>query len=173
MPSHWGEPSQKFAKLREQLGDASDDFLDIKLLIARTTPLTSVVYAPFIVVAFMFVAQAPTLVGRGWDLAEITMWVTGLLLACGCAALLPWEANKAKKTTLGRMRDERNAAAAEFSNSFRTQKLEMLDAAILEVENADEGAFASFWRQPFMQAVVFSSGSLGLGSILSVLSSLR
>ncbi len=45
-------------------------------------------------------------------------------------------------------------------------KLEMYDQTIGEVEGMRKGALAPIWEQPFVRAILYSTGSLGLGSLL-------
>ncbi len=59
--------------------------------------------------------------------------------------------------------------AAEHEPEWLKTRIDVYDQTIEEVEGMSKGALAPIWEQPFVRAILYSTGSLGLGSLLQFL----
>jgi hypothetical protein len=55
------------------------------------------------------------------------------------------------------------------SETSDEMKIKIFDETIAEVDDLTDGAFAPFWDQPVVRSVLYSTGGLGLGSLLQTL----
>ena len=172
--SKWADYYSKIplSLLLKDLGDGLNEYLDMRLLAFRSKPVANLIYCPFIVLAFVVVSQNHLLDAFPLHPPLVIIWSINLALGCFCAWLLQCETNRARSEALrflthARALVERDKILAEQE---RGRKLGIFDRVTAEIRDLRDGAFAPLWDQPFVRAIFFSSGSIGLTSIISALS---
>jgi hypothetical protein len=171
----------------QALGPAHADAMDMRLLRESGESASWLAYTPFIVLAALIFAQWNYFDSYQVNNPLKVLWASYLGLTC----LFQWALYKsnlrARSIALQRLGDTREHELAlsfaphhdkaEPNTPDAKSRLNLINDCIAEITAMRTGAFAPFWEQPFMKAIVFSSGSLGLSSLMAalpaVLNSLR
>lgn len=187
--SHW-RSVRKASEMEhwwQALGPAHADAMDMRLLRESGESASWLAYTPFIVLAALIFAQWNYFDSYQVNNPLKVLWASYLGLTC----LFQWALYKsnlrARSIALQRLGDTRehelalsfapHLDKAEPNTPDAKSRLNLINDCIAEITAMRTGAFAPFWEQPFMKAIVFSSGSLGLSSLMAalpaVLNSLR
>jgi len=136
-----------------------DDWIDVRLLAEHTAAIDRLIVYPFILVALLVVARSRLF--DNWDIggAVLILLVVYMLWSIAMAALLNLSAERARRKALeGMAADELwlNGAGSDF-NKIATA----FPGLRAEVKALRKGAFAPFFEQPLVQAILVPLGGAG------------
>lgn len=175
-PQLEGEASKLVAAVPSQRSDGSapqpdrnsllDDWIDARLLAEHTAAIGRLIVFPFILVALLVVARSqlfdnwyiggPVLVG----LVVYVLWSIAM------AALLNHDAEQARRKALrGMEADLRWLKGATGFDKFKDAFPDLID----QVRRLREGAFAPFFEQSLVQAILVPLGGAGGVQLLDLL----
>jgi hypothetical protein len=144
------------------------EYLDIRLIATRSEPVSWFIHFPFITSSLLVAALSSYFDDWSWPAGVLALF--GLNFGCVLfsAVTLARAAEAARRHALAVLRRERLREFQTDDDTLKT-RLEVYDQTIQEVEALRKGALAPLWEQPLVQAVLYSTGSLGLGSLLQFL----
>lgn len=129
---------------------------DIFFVARRTEVIAPLIWYPLIVLAIMFVARSSFFDHWTWPISLILIFTLNATWALGSAIFLRRSAEQLRGAAIGQLQWLRvkNYAVAE--------KRQMFDELITEVRAVKKGAFAPLTEQPFIRAIIYPSGGIGL-----------
>jgi hypothetical protein len=135
-----------------------DDWMDVQLVARRSARVTALVIAPFVVLALMIVGRSRLF--DNWSLTlPIAVAVSAYLLgAVVLALLLKQAAEQAREQALRSMAQDLRWLAGESALKELQEPFKRLMAA---VEAERRGAFAAFFDQPLLKALLVPLGGAG------------
>jgi hypothetical protein len=136
-----------------------DDWIDARLLAEHTEKIGLLIVFPFVLIALLIVARSRLL--DNWAPGGVVMvaLATYLLWAVAMAAMLNIIAEIARREAVANMRADlhwmegRGAPFAAIAGSFK--------GVIDDVVNLRQGAFAPFFEQPLVRAILVALGGAG------------
>ncbi len=136
-----------------------DDWIDVRLLAEHTAAIDRLIVYPFILVALLVVARSRLF--DNWDIggAVLILLVVYMLWSIAMAALLNLSAERARQKALeGMAADELwlKGAGSDFGKIA-----EAFPGLLAEVKALRKGAFAPFFEQPLVQAILVPLGGAG------------
>lgn len=136
-----------------------DDWIDVRLLAEHTAAIDRLIVYPFILVALLVVARSRLF--DNWDIggAVLILLVVYMLWSIAMAALLNLSAERARQKALeGMAADELwlKGAGSDFDKIA-----EAFPGLLAEVNALRKGAFAPFFEQPLVQAILVPLGGAG------------
>lgn len=136
-----------------------DDWIDARLLAEHTAKLGPLIFCPFILLALLLIARSRLF--DNWAPSGIVLFalVTYLLWAVIVATMLNIGAEIARRDALDSMRADlrwMEGAGKEYEGLVKQYK-----SVIEDVENLRQGAFAPFFEQPLLRAVLVPLGGVG------------
>jgi hypothetical protein len=136
-----------------------DDWIDAHLLADHTAAIGPLIIFPFFLVALLVISRSAVFDNFANDGAVLVILVGYLLWAIAMAALLNVGAEMARRKALASMRDDLMWLKG---SGARLQPLTArFEGLIDEVEKLKRGAFAPFFEQPLVQAILTLLGSAG------------
>lgn len=158
------DPDQREAARRTQTkcdNSLLDDWIDAKLLAEHTAEIGRLIVYPFILVALLVVARSRLF--DNWDIggAVLILLVLYMLWSIAMAALLNLSAERARRKALDGMADDElwlEGAGAKFSFDKLAKSFSRMTD---EVKTLRKGAFAPFFEQPLVQAILVPLGGAG------------
>jgi hypothetical protein len=155
------------------------EYLDIRLIAARTEVVCPLINYPFVILVLMIVARNSYFDDWDWPWSLIIILALNLGWAIYCSVRLYRAARKARRTAIDRLSDHRlhalhytNDAKSPEDRARAETRVKMIEETINEVRDLSRGAFAPLSNQPFFRAILFTSGSIGIGSLLQYLPSI-
>jgi hypothetical protein len=164
-------------------GACLDDWIDLQYVALRTRCVTRLIYYPFIVMSLLLVSRSWVFDHWSMPLSTIVLATLSAIVMIGCALALRLAAEASREVAQERIRDSlmrmnrrspapgapasvdahsaQNVAAPDESPSVK--QLELLYSRI---EALHEGAFAPFWQQPLLKAVLLPFATLGGTTVL-------
>jgi hypothetical protein len=129
-----------------------DDWIDIQVLGERTTIIAALVIGPFVVLTLLMFARSRLFDGFALTSALVALFVLALVILTSVAVALKIVAEQARQRSLTRMREDlRWLRGAGEPWSALERKFEAL---IAEVGALRKGAFAPFFDQPLVRAIL-------------------
>jgi len=155
-----------------------DKWIDLKCVAMRTKSVTRLIYFPFIVISLFLVSRSAAFDHWYMPASGIALAILGALIALGNAVALRFAAEESRKEAVKLMR---NAIMRVSGDSPRAVYLgqvlpperpmaRQLELLLARMENLDEGAFAPFWQQPLLKAVLLPFATVGGTTLLDYLS---
>lgn len=136
-----------------------DDWIDVQVVARRSTPVARLVIGPFVVLALLVVARSRLF--DNWSLTPaiaigVSFYIAVLI---GLTLLL----KRAAETTRRRAIDAMQADLRWLAGSGKplADLVEPFKRLIASVENEHGGAFASFFDQPLLKALLVPLGGAG------------
>ncbi len=165
---HKGLWSQRFcARPEERNKDGSgfamhtllDDWIDVQVVARRSAPVARLVIGPFVVLALLVVARSRLF--DNWALTPaiavgVTFYIAVLV---GLTFLLKQAAENTRRRALESMQADLRWMAG--SGKPLSDLVEPFKRLIVQVENEQHGAFASFFDQPLLKAILVPLGGAG------------
>lgn len=156
------DPGQREATKKAGTGCSNsllDDWIDVRLLAEHTASIDRLIVYPFILVALLVVARSRLF--DNWDIggAVLILLVVYMLWSIAMAALLNLSAERARQKALeGMAADELwlKGAGSDFDKIA-----EAFPGLLAEVKALRKGAFAPFFEQPLVQAILVPLGGAG------------
>ena len=160
--------SQRFcAKPEDRAKDGSgfamhtllDDWIDVQVVARRSAPIARLVIGPFVVLALLVVARSRLF--DNWALTPaiavgVSFYIAVLI---GLTFLLKQAAENTRRRALESMQADLRWMAG--SGKPLTDLVEPFKRLIAQVENEQHGAFASFFDQPLLKAILVPLGGAG------------
>jgi hypothetical protein len=136
-----------------------DDWIDVRLLAEHTAAIGPLIVFPFILVALMIVARSQLF--DNWQIGGSVLFVLLLyvLWAVGIAFLLNFGAEVARRRAIDRM--EADLLWLQGAGPRASKLAERFPTLIDQVRNMRKGAFAPFFEQPLVQAMLVPLGGAG------------
>jgi hypothetical protein len=136
-----------------------DDWIDVQVVARRSAPVARLVIGPFVVLALLVVARSRLF--DNWALTPaIAMGVSFYIAALvGLTVLLKQSAEKTRRRALESMQADLRWLAG--SGKPLSDLVEPFKRLIAQVENNQQGAFASFFDQPLLKAMLVPLGGAG------------
>jgi hypothetical protein len=136
-----------------------DDWIDVQVVARRSAPVARLVIGPFVVLALLVVARSRLF--DNWALTPaiavgVSVYVAALI---GLAVLLKQSAEATRKRALESMQADLRWLAG--SGKPLSDLVEPFKRLIAQVENNQHGAFASFFDQPLLKAMLVPLGGAG------------
>jgi hypothetical protein len=171
-PEHAGLWAHRFAARPQDRGRAAadggddflvhtllDDWIDVRVVARRSAPVARLVIGPFVVIALLVVARSRLF--DNWALTPaiavgVSFYVAVLI---GLTLLLKQSAENTRRRALASMQADLRWLAG--SGKPRADLVEAFKRLIAQVENESEGAFAPFFDQPLLKAMLVPLGGAG------------
>lgn len=136
-----------------------DDWIDVQVVARRSAPVARLVIGPFVVLALLVVARSRLF--DNWALTPaiavgVCFYVAVLI---GLTVLLKQAAEKTRRRALESMQADLRWLAG--SGKPLSDLVEPFKRLIAQVENNQQGAFASFFDQPLLKAMLVPLGGAG------------
>jgi hypothetical protein len=137
---------------------------DVLFLADRTEPVARLIWYPLIVLALIFVGRSSLFDNWTWYPAMIWRLVIIAMWAVGSAAFLRRAAEQLRDVALRNLKLLRASifAADDTQKTLVEEKRREIDELIQEIRGLKKGAFAPISEQPFVRAILYPSGGLGL-----------
>ncbi|MDT8997875.1 hypothetical protein RQP53_01145 [Paucibacter sp. APW11] len=163
-------PQQRLEKGRTGDHSLLDDWLDMQLIARRTATVAPLVIGPFVVLAILLVARSRVFDNWSINLAVAVAASAFLLWLMLMSALLKHVVEQARSRALASMQADLRwlrGAGADWKDLI--QPFEKL---IEQVRDMRAGAFAGFFEQPLLRALLVPLGSAGGAQLLEYLASI-
>ncbi|MCE4556034.1 hypothetical protein [Pelomonas cellulosilytica] len=136
-----------------------DDWIDVQVVARRSAPVARLVIGPFVVLALLVVARSRLF--DNWALTPaIAVAVSVYVLALiSLAFLLKQAAENTRRRALESMQADLRWLAG--SGKPMSDLVEPYKRLIAQIENEQRGAFASFFDQPLLKAMLVPLGGAG------------
>jgi len=136
-----------------------DDWIDVQVVARRSAPVAKLVIGPFVVLALLVVARSRLF--DNWSLTPaiavgVSFYVAVLI---GLTFLLKQAAENTRKRALESMQADLRWMAG--SGKPLSDLVEPFKRLIAQVENEQHGAFAPFFDQPLLKAILVPLGGAG------------
>src|SRR5260370_11195501 len=129
---------------------------EIFFVAQRTEVVARLIWYPLIILTLMLVARSSFFANWTWPFSLILISGLNATWALGSAILLRRAAEQLRLAAL------RNLQLSRVMSRAVAEKREMFDELIAEIRALKKGAFAPLTQQPFIHAILFNSGGLGL-----------
>jgi hypothetical protein len=156
--------SQRCKRIPPLTEEELSRYHDVLFVADRTEPVAHLIWYPLIVLALIFVGRSSLF--DNWTLypAMILLFVITAMWAVGSAAFLRRAAEELRDVALRNLELLRASifAADKTQRTLVREKRRKIDELIQEVRGLKKGAFAPISDQPFVRAILYPSGALGL-----------
>jgi hypothetical protein len=150
--------------------EAIEYWLKIRLVNETTLAVARLIYRPFIILLILIIAQNQLFDNWHWNIPLSVIALLSAGTAVGSAWLLQRKARSAKQDTLDALGTIASRRISGSPDDYR-EKVERIRH---DVEDMRSGAFASFWQNPVVRAVLLPlGGGGGLAALEAVLPLLR
>ena len=129
---------------------------EVFLVAQRTQAVAPLIYYPLIVLALVIVARSSFFDNWTWPASAILLYAILAVWVVGSTILLTLTAEELRATALDELRFFR--VLGQESEARR----QTFDEMISEISDLKTGAFLPLREQPFIRAIIFPSGGLGL-----------
>ena len=129
---------------------------EIFFVAQRTQVVGRLIWYPLIVLSLMIVARLSFFDNWSWSPGLLAIYGINACWAVGSAILLRRAAERLREATLN------NLQLSRVRGRAIEDKRTTFDELITEIRNLKTGAFAPLTEQPFIRAVLFPGGALGL-----------
>jgi hypothetical protein len=168
--ANWPEATLKLFEAKTGIPRAHlDNWVDLQFIALRTRSVTHLIYYPFIVISLLLLSRSAVFDQWTMPVSTIVLSVGGAVVALGCALALRLAAEASRRHALEVVKDalmRANARAPATPCEATPRQLELLQSRI---ENLRMGAFAPFWQQPLVKAVLLPFATLGGSTLLDYL----
>jgi len=131
-------------------------YQEIFFIAQRTQAVAPLIWYPLIVLTLLILARSSFFDNWTWPIGLVLIYAITAAWAVGSAILLRRAAEQLRETALNDLRRLR----LEFQKI--QIKRQTFDELIAEIRDLKTGAFAPLTEQPFVQAILFPGGGLGL-----------
>jgi hypothetical protein len=135
-----------------------DEWLDIQLIAERTKVVGEFIYYPFIVLFIMIVARNNFFDHFDWPISLLLIFGINTAYAFFCAFALRRSTEEARREELKRLEEKLVKARGAGDD----QAAATIELTVEQIKAMDEGAFAPWSNQPFIQAILVPLGGSGL-----------
>jgi hypothetical protein len=170
---NWPEDTLK--KFQAELGMPRayiENWIDLQFIALRTASVTKLIYFPFIVISLWLFSRSTIFDHWTISISTVLPAAVGAAVALACALWLQWAAEESRTHALEQLRDEILLASAKPPSPAARKPaptVEQLKLLQSRIEGLQGGAFAPFWQQPLIKAVLLPFATLGGTSVLDYL----
>lgn len=144
-----------------------DDWIDARLLAEHTEVVGRFIIFPFILVALLVVARSPLFDNWYFGGAVLAGLIVYALWSIAMAAMLNFDAERARKKALLAMEADLRWLGGATSPLDKLSK--PYEALIDQVRHLRQGAFAPFFEKPIVQAILVPLGGAGGVQLIQLL----
>jgi hypothetical protein len=153
-------------------GHLLDEWIDLRLIAEVTERVGVLIYFPFIVFFILLLSR-----NQWWDLwpwspSLITIFALNLVLAVAGVVILQRSARRARTLALASLQtklDQLRGAAAITETQKAQNSLGQAEKLLEEIQGLDTGAFAGFWQNPLVGALLVPSGGTAVIELVQYL----
>lgn len=160
-------PAVTLLKFENELGIPRaylNDWIDLEFIALRTRCVTRLIYCPFIVLSLFLVSRSSVFDHWYMPATGFVLAVLGAGVALACAVTLRCAAETARRNAIKKLRNGIMRASGEGAEN--PPKPAQLTLLLERMEHLHEGAFAPFWQQPLLKAVLLPFAAFGGTSLL-------
>jgi hypothetical protein len=146
-------------------------YRDIFFVAQRTEVVAPLIWYPLIVLTVMFMARSSFFDNWTWPLSLILIFTLNAMWAIGSAVFLSRAAEQLRQAAISNLQllrvmirqlEAKQETFDELIARRLQAKRETFDELIAEIRSLKKGAFAPLTEQPFIRAIIYPSGGLGL-----------
>ena len=146
-------------------GHLLDEWIDLRLIAELTERVGRLIYFPFIVIFILLLSR-----NHWWDLwpwppTLVVIFLLNLILAAAGLIILQRSAQRARVIAVERLQTKLDLLreAAAVTEPQKTEKaLGQAEKLLEEIQQLDTGAFAGFWDNPLVGALLVPSGGTAI-----------
>ena len=136
-------------------------FNNVFFVAQRTEVFPRLIWYPIIVVTLIFISRSSVFDNWAWPVSLVlTLAFIAMFAAIGGAVLLHRSAERLREIAIG------NLQLLRLRSYAAKGKREMLEEMIAQIYHLKKGAFAPLTDQPFVRAVLFNSGTVGVLAVV-------
>jgi hypothetical protein len=155
--TRWGHGvAEKFRRSPPLTEDELSDYHEIFFVAQRTHVVARLIWYPLIVLSIVIVARWSFFDNWSWPPSLLVVFALNAVWALGSAIYLRRAAEQLRAAALD------NLALLRLGAFTDEVKRRTFDELIAEIRSLKKGAFAPLSEQPFIRAILFPSGGLGL-----------
>jgi hypothetical protein len=171
-------PAETAARFRAERGGLHavylEEWIEMQFIAKVTESVGKLIFYPFVLLFLMLLARSEFMDHWGWPRALLLMMTCNLILAFCSAITLQLAARRARQVSLESLEakslDLRKAALNMADDRKKAAKIvKLIQKCIKDIRKLHTGAFASFWENAVMRAVLLPSGSYALLQLLAPL----
>lgn len=164
--------SQRCKRIPPLTEEELSRYHDVRFIAERTEVVAHLIWYPVIVLVLIFLARSALFDNWPWYPAIISVFVIIAMWAVGSAAFLRRAAEQLRDVALRNLELLRAALYADdgANKTLVEERRRTLDELIQEIRRLKKGAFAPISEQPFVRAILYPSGGLGLLAVVLRLS---
>lgn len=141
-----------------------NDWIDLEFIALRTRCVTRLIYCPFVVLSLFLVSRSPVFDHWYMPSTGLVLALLGAGVALACAVALRYAAEAARSHAIKKLRNRIIHASGD--GPADTPNPAQLTLLLERMEHLHEGAFAPFWQQPLLKAVLLPFAAFGGTSML-------
>ena len=145
------------------------EWIDMKLIEQLTERIGRLVYYPFIVFFIMIVSRNSWLDRWPWPPSLVIIFGLNLALAAASMIILQNAALKARDAGMETLRAKVEAAEQKAAPTPEANQAAVGRKLLEELQSLDKGAFAPFWQNPLIGAILIPSGGSVVLELLAYL----
>ncbi len=131
-------------------------YYNISFVARRTEAVAPLIWYPLIVLAIVFLARSSVFDHWTWPISLIVIFTLNATWAFGSAMFLRRSAEQLRSAVINDLQFER------LKSYDQPVRRTAFDELIAEVRGMRKGAFAPLSEQPFIRAIIYPSGGIGL-----------
>ncbi|NDZ16408.1 hypothetical protein C7T35_23560 [Variovorax sp. WS11] len=166
----WPEPTLNLFRWRTGIPRTHlDGWIDLQFIALRTRCVTRLIYYPFIVISLFLLSRSAVFDHWTLSMSTLLLSVGGAVVALGCAVALRMAAEGSRRHAIEQVEDALMRANAQTPTRAAAATPEQLQRLKERIEHLQMGAFAPFWQQPLVKAVLLPFATLGGSTLLDYL----
>jgi len=166
-------PESTLEKFEDEMGIPRaylENWIDLQFVARRTHTVTLLIYYPFVVISLWLLSRSAVFDRWTMSVSTLAPAAVGAAVALGCAVALRLAAEDSRAHALEQVRNAVSCASAKVTPDGGTPppspSVDQLKLLQGRIENLREGAFAPFWQQPLLKAVLLPFATLGGTTVL-------
>ena len=142
------------------------NWIDLKFIALRTDAVTGLIYYPFIVISLWLLSKSTVFDHWTLSIGGLAVALIGAGVAFGLAVALRTAAEASRKHALERIQDALMRMNKRHVAIVVVPSVEQLELLRSRIEHLQEGAFAPYWQQPLLKAVLLPFAAVGSTTLL-------
>jgi hypothetical protein len=149
-----------------------NEWLDLRIIAELTARVGGMIYFPFIVLFLLLLARNNWWDRWAWPAPLVVIFGLNMVFAVSSVVILQRAARRARTTGLERLEAKLNKLKAESATTETEKKSNLVAQAeklVDEIHTLKTGAFAPFWENPIIGALLLPSGGSAVMALLPYL----
>jgi hypothetical protein len=172
-PSWSGESIINFINNKYSTSEHLGELMLIRMVAKRTEIVGKFIFYPFIVWLIIFVSRLHYFDNWHMPLGLIIVITMSVVLVWGCAIALRLSAEKLRKSSLQRLKENYNLILFANQVSNKDEQLKQIDHVIKEITDIKEGAFLPLARHPIVQSLFVPFSGVGGAYLIEFLAKMN